>query len=431
MKKIINTIKYGSTKTKAVLLLTFLSAIGILACLVCLLVWREMLFLFGAIVCTFLLLSLIQTFGIEQESPIEPDAKLSNKVKPEKPEKSKKTMKVKKSERSDEPEQPEKPKKSKKLKKSKRKNKPEKSKRSDESEKPVKPEKSKRKNKQEKSEKPEKLEKSKKSRKIKKSERSDESEKAEEQKEKSKDSEVQDIKPLTEETVEVYDRKKIKKVMHRYKVKRDHRLILIDHSEKLHIRQTPAYFWLEGKAVHFLLIEEEPRHISIPRHKFSSIVYLKKQMANENADYAALKGKSILAELFRPYLPDYSHSTVVDDLSAYKNLYGIGDVFVTNRSARALFDLLGLEFKVNDRVTMSNKANMFFKDAYKANILLRDNVIDANGYADQISNVLDDMAHSAISYAEFKDTLNLMTRNKLITQEFATYYMDVRNNLTN
>ena len=53
-------------------------------------------------------------------------------------------------------------------------------------------------------------------------------------------------------------------------------------------------------------------------------------------------------------------------------------------------------------------------------------IIDANGYADKISVILDGMAKSTMSYNEFKDTLNLMVRNKLITQEFAMYYMNVR-----
>ena len=180
-----------------------------------------------------------------------------------------------------------------------------------------------------------------------------------------------------------------------------------------------------------MLIEQEPRHITIPLYQIKNITYLKKQPANEDIDYAAYKGSSVLADMFRPYLPDYAHSTVVDDLSAYKNLYGIGnDIYVTNRSASALFDLLGVDFQVDDRVTMSNKVNIYFKEAYNSNILLRDNVIDANGYADRISKTQDNLAHSTISYAEFKDTLNLMIRNKLITQEFASYYMGVRDDLT-
>ena len=237
--------------------------------------------------------------------------------------------------------------------------------------------------------------------------------------------------PLTQDTVTIYDRKKVKKAMHKFKVRRDHRMIFVDHSEKLHINQTPAYIWVEKKNFHLLLLEQEPRHITIPVYQIKEITYLKKQQVNEDMDYAAYKSSSVIADMFRPYLPDYTHSTVVDDLSAYKNLYGIGnEIYVTNRSAAALFDLLGVPFQVDDRVTMSNKVNVFFKEAYKSNILLRDNVIDANGYADRISKTLDNLAHSTVSYAEFKETLNLMIRNKLITQEFASYYMRVRDDLS-
>ncbi len=237
--------------------------------------------------------------------------------------------------------------------------------------------------------------------------------------------------PLTQDTVTIYDRKKVKKAMHKFKVRRDHRMIFVDHSEKLHINQTPAYIWVEKKNFHLLLLEQAPRHITIPVYQIREITYLKKQQVNEDMDYAVYKGSSVIADMFRPYLPDYTHSTVVNDLSAYKNLYGIGnEIYVTNRSAAALFDLLGVPFQVDDRVTMSNKVNIFFKEAYKSNILLRDNVIDANGYADRISRTLDNLAHSTVSYAEFKDTLNLMIRNKLITQEFASYYMSVRDNLS-
>ena len=235
------------------------------------------------------------------------------------------------------------------------------------------------------------------------------------------------VRQATEDDFKRYDRKTIKKTMHRYKVKRDHRLVMIDRCEKLAIKQTPAYVWVKDKDFNILLIEQEPRHIVLPVYRMKEMTYLKKQIVNEDVDYGPFKGKSMLAELFRPYLPDYSHSTVVDDLSSYKNLYGFGpDIYVTNRSAKQIFDLLALPFRVDDKVTLSAKVNNYFKDTYKANILLRDNVIDANGYADRIASILDGMAHSTISYNEFKETLNLMVKNKLITQEFAQYYMTVR-----
>ncbi len=237
---------------------------------------------------------------------------------------------------------------------------------------------------------------------------------------------IEDIHP-TEEVIKSYDKKKIKKTLHKYKVRKDHRMVLIDFCDKYNIRQTPAYIWAEDSKFHILLIEKEPRYITLPLYNISQITYLKKQPANPEEDYKFLQGNSIMAELFKPYLPDYLHSNVVEDLTSYKNLYGVGPgLYFTNQSARHLFDLLSAEFIVDDKVTTSTKVNHYFKDSYKANIMLRDSVIDANGYADKISNILENMAMSTISYNEFKDTLNLMIKNKLITQEFATYYMDVR-----
>lgn len=235
---------------------------------------------------------------------------------------------------------------------------------------------------------------------------------------------------ITEETANTYTKKKIKKTLHKYKVIKDHRMVMIDKCAKYNIYQTPAYVWINENQFHILLIEETPRLLMLPLFRITEITYLKKQPADEEKDYALFKKNTILTDSFRPYLPDYNHSNKTTDLTAYKNLYGIGPgIYFTNNSAKNLFDLLGVEFLVDDKVTASNKVNLYFKDAYKANIKLRDNVLDAIGYADSITKILDDMAHSTISHNEFKDTLNLMIKNKLITDEYANHYMDVRNSL--
>ncbi len=238
------------------------------------------------------------------------------------------------------------------------------------------------------------------------------------------------FKVITAATAESYTKKKIKKTLHKYKVIKDHRMVIVDRSDKYHIYQTPAYVWVEDNQFHILLIEEEPRLLMIPIFRITEISYLKKQPADVEKDYSLFKKSTILTECFRPYLPDYNQSNKTTDLTSYKNLYGISQgIYFTNNSAKNLFDLLGVDFFVEDKVTTSNKVNIYFKEAYKANIKLRDNILDANGYADSITKTLDDMAHSNISYAEFKDTLNLMTKNKLITNEYANHYMDVRNSL--
>lgn len=233
--------------------------------------------------------------------------------------------------------------------------------------------------------------------------------------------------PLTADTVKQYTIKKIRKTLHKYKVKRDHKLAMIDRCETFNINQTPAYIWVDGNDFHMLLIEQEPRHLVLSTFKVGRIKYLKKQPVNINTDYEAFNTKSMVTDLFRPYLPDYNQSNVDSDLNYYKNLYGIGPgIYFTNNSAKQLIDFFGFGMDVEDKVTESKRVNLYFKDAYKANIMVRDNVLDANGYADRISSILEEMAASNLSYNEFKETLNLMIKNKFITKEFGMHYMEVR-----
>ena len=419
IRKCLNTIKYGTAKARAIVLLSLLFAIAAVGAVVCAIVFRQILFVFAMIVCVFIVITLAQTLIIQggvadhAENVEKRDTTRSGRMRTQDTDKQVDHMKppvfAKRKKRQDE-------------------------KAADagytDTNEQIKDEIVTPEDGSKLQEAPDAEGKNghHKRKKQQKREADDDGQIAQD---KPEQTEEQPAAALTQETVMTYDRKKVRKTLHKFKVRRDHRMIFVDHSEKLKVNQTPAYIWVEKKDFHLLLIEQEPRHITIPVYQIKEITYLKKQPANEDIDYAAYRSSSVIADLFRPYLPDYSHSTVVDDLSVYKNLYGIGnDIYVTNRSASALFDLLGVPFQVDDRVTMSNKVNIYFKEAYKSNILLRDNVIDANGYADRISKTLDNLAHSTVSYAEFKDTLNLMIRNKMITQEFASYYMGVRDELS-
>ena len=408
MRKIINTFKYGSAQVKCVLALCLLSGAATVGLAVSALFFHQMLLFFGMVIGAFVTLSLVQTFQIHRGNIPEDAGASSGKKAAAKTEKAKKEKTKKEKVKKE------------KIKKDKT-----------ASNEAVSGEIIRNYTQQENAvpdeiapqEQPQEM-----------SQASAPQEQSQEMSQASAPQEQEEapaIEQASEEVLETYNRHKIKKTFRKFKIKRDHRMVMVDHCKKLDIFQTPAYIWVYDREFHILLIEKEPRHITIPLHSLREISYLKKQPANADVDYAVFQGNSLMAQMFKPYLPDYTHSTVVDDLSSYKNLYGIGpDIYFTNRSAASLFDLLGADFRVDDKVTMSTRVNTFFKEAYKSNILLRDNVIDANGYADRISNTLDSMAHSAISYAEFKDTLDLMIKNKLITQEFAMYYMGVRDKIS-
>lgn len=416
MKKIINTFKYGDKKVKRSLMMAILAGVVTLVFAVLALALSNMLCFFVAIVAAFVTISLVQTFMIaEGENPTVARPAIS--VKQEEPEQVADNV-VNSSLRT----RPKKKKKTKKKKTKKEKTKKERIKKDKASRKSVAKEQY--------------IEEE-----ISEYNPLDETYKQEMNKYEAREEDADDspddydnpktkFKVITADTAATYTKKKIKKTLHKYKVIKDHRMVIVDRCDKLHIYQTPAYVWIQDNQFHILLIEEEPRLLMVPLFRITEITYLKKQPADEEKDYKVFKNSTILTESFRPYLPDYNHSNKTNDLTAYKNLYGISQgIYFTNNSAKNLFDLLGVDFYVEDKVTTSNKVNIFFKESYKANIKLRDNVIDANGYADSITKILDDMAHSSMSYNEFKDTLNLMIRNKLITDEYASHYMDVRNGL--
>ena len=431
MKKIVNTLRYGDGKTKFILILAFLAGVGTVALFACAFIFSQMILFFGGVICAFITITLAQTFGIEQQDI--PEAKLvddsaignilnnvehtaqTSVVEETREERVEAAMafeeksnqeidetweEVSVEESNGETEEVE-------------------------GEETQEIEETPTKKKKEKKKKD-------KTKKVADEEPSQEDEeKTSKKAKKQKEVELNLEEATVEEVLETYTKKTIKKTMHKYKVKKDHRMVIIDNCHKLHIHQAPAYVWVSDKEFNILVIEKEPRHLTLPIFSISEITYLKKQPGNAEKDYPLFKGNSVMANLFSPYLPDYSYSTRVDDLTAYKNLYGIGPgIYFTNNSAANLFDLLGVSFYVEDKITTSNKANHYFKEIYKCNILLRDNVIDANGYADKVSNHLDDMAHSTISYNEFRDTLNLLIKNKLITQEFASHFAEIRDKIS-
>ena len=63
--KCINTIKYGTAKARAIVLLSLLFGIGAVGALVCTIVFRQILFIFAAVVCAFVVITLAQTLVIQ------------------------------------------------------------------------------------------------------------------------------------------------------------------------------------------------------------------------------------------------------------------------------------------------------------------------------------------------------------------------------
>lgn len=222
-----------------------------------------------------------------------------------------------------------------------------------------------------------------------------------------------------------YNETALKKVMVAYKVKKDHKKVMVDYSSRFSICQCAAFIWKDKGCVNLLLLEKKPRIIKLPAEKITAVGYAKMKEADEQ-DYEAFKSNGFTARLFEPFLPKlYKSGTGGERL--YKNLYVIPpDIMVTNTSVKNAFDILEADFCVSDKITGSAEYDDYFKMAYKASILWKDEVIDTGEYKEKIKILLHSLATENLSDEVFEESLNQLVKHKLITKDYAQYYREVR-----
>lgn len=238
--------------------------------------------------------------------------------------------------------------------------------------------------------------------------------------------ETVDKKPKQDE-LEEYDEIKIKQVFYKYKVRKEHRLIMIDEWKEREIHQQPAYIWVHRGQAHLLVIGDGVQELTVPVNKASSMLYQRGIVCQTKEEYPQFRKESLLATLFSPYLPVYHEGNKNGRPVIYKNLFEFGSgIKITNTSARNVRDLLQSEVQVDDIVTRDLRYNSFFKEIYKTGILFREQVITAKEYQDQVNDVLQNLALSDASDKEYEDTLQLLCYQKLISQEYMEYYKQYR-----
>lgn len=236
--------------------------------------------------------------------------------------------------------------------------------------------------------------------------------------------------PKEEETIySSFGEKKMEQIFKTFKVKQDNRRIMIDSCACFRIRQCPAYVWKDKKYLHLLLLEKEPRTITIPLKEIKDIYYESGILAKEK-EYELFHKPSYIASLFSPFLPQYYEKLQGNERKKYKNLYIIGPKLkVTNTSARNLFDILELEFNIEDTVMESTRYSPYYKLAYKSNILLRDRIINIEEYKDRIKMIMTAAADDEDSDYEYNQLINQLLDNNLMTKEYAEYYREIKDKL--
>ena len=242
--------------------------------------------------------------------------------------------------------------------------------------------------------------------------------------EKAEDAEQKKPKGKPEDALLNYDEQKIQHVFYKFKVRKDHRPIMIDSWEEKDVFQCPAYIWVYRGQLHLLLMESSAREETVPVAKVSTMKYIRGKICKAKKEYLQFRKESALAIVFAPFLPSYHEGLKNGKSVVYKNLYELGPgIRITNTSVKTVMSMLNPEFQVDDIITRDVRYNDFFKEIYRAGILFRDKVLTTKEYRDQISDTLHKLVKTGVSEKEYESTLQSLYHHKLITEEYISFYM--------
>lgn len=218
-----------------------------------------------------------------------------------------------------------------------------------------------------------------------------------------------------------YTEKKVKKLLKKYHAERDHKTVMIDRWQSEKIKQCPAYIWKQNGALQLLVLEKpDARKLSVPCEDIQYVLLMKDVIVNEKEDYQGFSGRSLVSLVFSAYLPNTYEKNRSGIIRTYKNLYRIEPgICFTNTSAKGLFEILGVDFKVEDEVTRSGKFNSYFIRVYQYQLLWKDQGIDTDEYKEKIMDTLKEMADSDMKDSVFVASLKQMMKYHLVSREYA------------
>ncbi len=232
---------------------------------------------------------------------------------------------------------------------------------------------------------------------------------------------------LPEDILTHYDEERLKMVFIKFRVRADHKPILIDRSEKHKILQTPAYIWALKGQVHILLFEKTPREIVLPETSFRVVRYRRNAPVNIKGEYVQFRKPSLLKKVFEDYLPEVHERGSGSVKRPCKNLYIIGDdIEITARSVKNVLSMIDSNFEIKDKFTESGEYGEEFNEMYRAYTLFRDQVTDAVAYKNVVTRILDEMAYSNMLDSNLKHTLDRMIEVHFISEDYYRYCLEKR-----
>lgn len=230
--------------------------------------------------------------------------------------------------------------------------------------------------------------------------------------------------------VKGYTEEDVRKLMVAYKVKRESFLVLIDSSEKYKIKKCPAYMWVDKYYVYFLLFENTPRVLTVPRKEMEILSYEKGIIIKDMEEYKDVKESMFLNSLCKDLYPQYYRNMVNGLTTFMKNLFVLGeDMRFTTGSVRGVMKLLKCRFELSDKQFDSKRFGSYFGEIYKANLLLKENVYTPQEYEENVKEQLQNLAEHEEQIQEFQSTIYKLVQYRLISDEIAEFYLDYREKL--
>lgn len=230
------------------------------------------------------------------------------------------------------------------------------------------------------------------------------------------------------EFIKSLQKKQVKKLLYKYKVKKVHLPILIEDCESYGLQECPAYIWQNKGRLHFITLSAKTRVFDLSLSELQTITVERSVRANPKEEYSAVKDAKFVTKIYQGLIPSYYIATDENGRRTHrKNSYRIGeDILVTNHSARAVMELTQARFVLPEDEKMGKAYGTYTTEAYKLKFLCQDEVILPEEYKVKIRILLQQMVDAEISDFEFTKNLSMMVKKQLITDEYAKYYEDAR-----
>ncbi len=237
--------------------------------------------------------------------------------------------------------------------------------------------------------------------------------------------------PGEEPDVSKYSVSKMKKIIKSRKLGKDFIPVFIERWESKKINQTPALCFVKDDHVHFLLLEGDmERDVSVPTDKFINVWYRKNVPVTNLKLYKNIRENMGAFEMFEDVMPAFASSTDQMGQTSYtQNLYLLGnDIALAPASMRELRRRFRFNTNIFDSLNTRGDYSDYFKKAYENRILWTDNVIGLQEYQRRIRAILQEMVSDEdLLKFEFEEDVAKMVQYRLITDEYADFYLNLKN----